>query len=365
MRLYRLSMHYRIGRHVLIGFLGALLAMPFISPQLHRVPDVSLEGTLVRTNSRVFGRYLKDIKANDGLLILGTSETYNYPKENYWALLRNDERMPKAVSCLAGAGRTCTVYFPGMLANPEAYKGLDVLYFINPTYWRSGHNRFEYKYYDRYNSMQVAQGFKSEAKDRGLYEDFLEPYFDHVSDSASFSDRGLVWIDAVQSYFHYDLSNALFPAAPVEKMAHPAPSARAMRQLNNDIDTSKNVTHRYLTKYNNPPMPALDTTLDYQYRALEEFVKLANELDINLVCFLGPYNGIYAQEQNPEVLPIYKENSRQIRSILQQGNIPCIDGEDLSYVPGGFTDIQHHSLYGAWLIEQRILEYYEQQAAQP
>ena len=118
----------------------------------------------------------------------------------------------------------------------------------------------------------------------------------------------------------------------------------------------------YFEKYKQPPMPPLDTTRDFQYRALEEFAKLANELDINLVCFLGPYNGIYAQVQSPEVLPIYKENSRNIRAILERHQIPCINGEDLSYVPGGFTDIQHHSLYGAWLIEQRILEYYEQQA---
>ena len=112
-----------------------------------------------------------------------------------------------------------------------------------------------------------------------------------------------------------------------------------MKQLHEQIDTTKNVTHRYLTKYNNPPMPPLDTTKDYQYKALETFVQLANELEINLVCVLGPYNGIYAQEQNPEVLPIYRDNSNQIRGILKAANIPCIDGEDLSYVPGGFTDI--------------------------
>jgi len=364
MRQYRLSLHYRLGRHVLIGFLAALLAMPFFSPQLPRVPDITLEGTLVRSNSRIFGRYLKDIKANNGLLVLGTSETYNYPNDNYWALLANDERMPKRISCLAGAGRTCTVYFPGLLANAEAYRGLDVLYFINPTYWRSGHNRFEYKYFDRYNTRQVADAFESEAEDRGLYEAFLEPYYDHVSDSASFSERGQVWIDEIQSYFHYDLGNYLSPPPAIETTVHAAPSKKAMAQLENEIDTLRNVTHRYWEKYDHPPMPALDTTADYQYRALETFTQLCNELDINLVCFLGPYNGKFAEVRSPEVLPIYRDNSRQIRDILKRNNIPCIDGEDIGYVPGSFTDIQHHSRYGAWLIQQRILAYYAQNPTQ-
>jgi len=352
----RLADQARMGQ-IVFGALVMVLLIP-LAIQFMALPQTpTLEGTYIRENSRAFPRFLEAIKQHDGILVIGTSETGNHLSgENYWAMLNRDKAVKPYFSVLGGAGRCSYIWFPPILANPKAFRGLRVFYYLNPTYWREDLNGFSEPYYDRYNGALLVRSIFPAAK-RYELQSFVKPYFQGKYQQEDWRDY---WVDGLKdfnSFYSYDLYHLLKGGFPrkIHNYRYPAPAQIWMWQYG--LDLTHNVSDDYWAQNPATGIPKIGAS-EFQYQALAAFIKLSKEVDMDLVVFIGPYNGILARHFSPEVIPEYKTVVERVKHILIQSKTQFIDGSDLSFSEGVFRDVQHNSTFGAWKIEQKIAAYY-------
>ncbi len=352
----KLAEQARLGRIVMAAFLTALL-IPLLLSRLVLPQPLSVEGVFVRDNGRQFGRFLETVQQHRGVLVLGTSETGNHLRgENYWAMLNRDRTVKPYFSVLGGAGRCSYIWFPALLANERSLQGLTMLYYLNPTYWRDDLNRFLFHYYDRYNSAAAVRAVLPEARRHGLMP-FITPYLKQNRQSELPPQGYARRLNDFKSYYTYDLK-LLLQGSPLRKhRSYRHPSAEELWMWRHELDPRYNVSADFLAQNPGAGIPAVGDS-DFQYRALRAFVKLAKATGIRLTVFIGPYNGILAQRNSPQVIPGYQRLIANIKQILTESGTPYIDGTDLSYCKGVFMDAQHHSAFGAWKIEQKIVARY-------
>ena len=307
---------------------------------------------------------MRDIKKAKGVLVLGTSETGNELNGlNYWGLLNLDKTVKPYFSVLGGAGRDYTVYFPIILKNPDLFKDLQILVYINPTYWRESLCNFDNHYFTRYVGLQLAANSKEIFKDKNIYEEFLKParYGLVTIDSLSYSfnDKLMNAIDDFKSYFYYDLNRLINDNEKIsgKRRIFDSMTVQQIDSLKNGINLEYNALESFLAS--NTPFPAIHQDCTFRYDGLYEFINLCIDYEINATFYLGPYNEVYGRRKNPERLDAYKEVMNNIKLIINSSNMPLIDGSYISQVPGTFLDVQHISQYGAFLSAQQIKEHYE------
>jgi hypothetical protein len=346
----------RWGRIVIAALITAL-GIPLVIGKLPLPQTPTLDGVSIRENRRVFPRFLEAVKHHQGVLVLGTSETAGHlAGNNYWALLNRDRTVAPYFSVLSGAGRCSYIWFPAILANPEAFRGLRVLYFLNPTYWRNDLNRLDPRYYERYNSAALVRAVAYRAERMGL-----QAFLPGPGSAAWRAEAGpeplersfQEWL----SYYSHDLNTLLRGGFAPKSRDYERPSPEELWMWRQGLDPRRNASDRYLKQHPRQGIPAIGRS-DFQYRALAAFAELAQRTGIRLVVFIGPYNGIIARNHSPGVLPGYRAVVTEVKRILTQTSTPFIDGTDLSYLEGVFIDAQHHSAFGAWKIEQKIAAYY-------
>ena len=349
---------YRLWLSAVLALVIALVIIPVvvisIAPDLMRNP----KGINVKSGDSIFYGFLEEIKEQGGVLVLGTSETGNEMSgNNYFHLLDRDQDLEQPFYSFGGAGRTSNVYFPLILNNPEAFRNLNIILYINPTYWRKGLNGFSEAYFDRYVDQRVVRNVKNKAIELGIYDGFMTP----VDEGLFNIDFNLdLYIDYYRSIFNVDMMNILNPKQNKEhykiNLSEEFDSSR-VNSIRNKIDLTYNVTPDYLKK--NEPFPEIDTTINFQYDILKSFIKLTKAYSINCIFYLGPINQLYCEKMNPERLSLHLITVENIRTILKDNKVPFIDGTSLSTVPCTFIDIQHISEYGAYLTELQIKKYYE------
>lgn len=335
----------------------SLLVIPIVIvnyPSKIEIPN----GTYIKSGSRVFYNFLNKVKATEGILVMGTSETSNSMSgNNYWGLLDRDEDIKQHFYSLAGAGRCSYVYFPLILDNPKAFENLNVLYYINPTYWRKGLNEFNEKYFERYADSGFAMSVKNKAQNLGLYEQFLKP---GVNDEMVSNFKRNRIIENYRSIFYYDLNQILAEegSSSMHKInIDSLNSENHISKLIRPIDLTYNAIPNFLKKGNS--FPPIDTISNFQYEMLETFIDLTKEFKINCTFFLGPVNEIYCQGKNPELLKDHHLVVDRIKKILLNREVAYIDGSHQGTIPGTFVDVQHISEYGALLTAAQIKKYYE------
>ena len=317
-----------------------------------------LPGANVKNGDFEFKMFLRKIKQNKGVLVCGTSETGNLYYTNYWRLLAKDKEFDKKVSVLGGAGRTCGMYFPLILNYPEEFEDLELIYFINPTYWRDGYNRFIPEYFTRYVGYVQARHVTSYGQ--MPLDTFIRPEVIDIEDAAK------NYVNTLKNTFAGYLTQVVSDFVPSwriqfgcsEKHPDAIPTDSAwVAGLYADLDLENNVS-----KKNLPRMKRffnIDTVSQYRYDELRHFITLAKAYSINLKFVLGPYNGIQAEIFNKPSRRHHDEVVENIRQILEESGFEFIDASDLSFVPGSFMDSQHHSKYGAYLMYQKIKNHYE------
>jgi hypothetical protein len=318
---------------------------------------LTIKGIYIRENSRTFPRFLEAVKKHNGVLVIGTSETDNHLSgENYWAMLNRDKTVKPYFSVLGGAGRCSYVWFPSILANPESFKDLTVLYYLNPTYWRDDLNRFSEHYYERYNDASLILQVLPAAKSYGLWP-FVEPY-----DFSQYRQEG--WRDIVskefkeyKTYYSYDLQLLWKGGLAPKSHDYSHPDAAEIGMWQDGLDLKHNVSREYFKQNPGTGIPGVGRS-DFQYRALRALVDLSKRVGLHLVVFVGPYNGILARHYSSQVIPQYDTLLNNIKQILVKSHTEFIDGSDLSYCKGVFRDAQHNSTFGAWKIEQKIAAYF-------
>lgn len=375
---------------------ASLAAAPILLEHLPLPQIEELESVYVRRNNHIFPKLLNSIKRRNGALLIGTSETVAYipNDDNYWQMLNRDAHLRTKLTTFGGAGRTPITWVPAILANQDAFRQLKVILYINPTYLRPSLNVFNAGYFIRYNDLQTIESLLPEYRRYGL-EPLIDPFLaelrlyesqaalgNHVSESASRdvvlgedSDVARVdssiWIEDVferfRTYFVLDL-RLLWKAR--WKKVHPQPrpfyaTARDYAEhLQEGIDPSFNASHRFIGKATGMDVPPVDMQSNHYIETLSHFIRLANEIQINLVVVLGPFNGLLAQRMNANVIPGYERKLAMIRSLIEGAKVPLIDATDLSFVPGTFMDTQHQSAYGAFLIAHKMTEYFKKVEAQ-
>jgi hypothetical protein len=355
-----------IRHHLWIPALGSIIAVILLGVYLSLVSlpqALTVNGLYVREDNRVFHRFINDIKKQNGVLIIGTSETVNgLEGANYWGILNNDKTGTLKYSLMAGAGRDYSILLPLVLNNPRLYKDLKILVYINPTYWRVGLNNFNNEYFERYIGPNVAIGIKEKAKAIGLYEDFIKPAqynavgVDTLEDS--FAEKMRREINGLRSLFYYDFNRLIHDKEKIVRYNLDFDlTEEKITELKNGLNLEYNVLQTYLDT--NPTFPAIDLKSSYRYTALYEFIALCKENNIQATFYLGPYNGIFCNKKSPELIPVYEELIQNIKMIISSAHMPLIDGTAQSQIPGTFMDVQHISKYGAFLTAKQIQSYYE------
>jgi hypothetical protein len=339
-----------------------LIPFPLIWIQLPQANTIN--GAYLKEGNRAYEVFVRGIKNSNGVLILGTSETDNkLDGLNYWGFLNKDKLVKPYFSILAGAGRTSSIYFPLILKNPEVFKKLKILLYINPTYWRHGLSNFNTFYYTRYIGPFLFTNTKNAVMQRGLYSKFMKlALLDTLfADGVQLGLKEQIYqnVNTFKSYYNYDLARILFNSENMIKDQTFDPiSHEQIAEYKKGVDSSYNATFSFIAK-DAPPFPQIDTESTFRYEELKEFLLLCNDYQINVTVYLGPYNSVYCKKKNPELIEQYEEVMTNIRMIIANAGVPFIDGSSISYTPGTFLDVQHISKYGAFITAQQIKKHYE------
>ncbi len=350
---------YQLWLPVLVSLIIVLVILPVYILSADK-PIVDANGINVKNGDRIFYRFLNNLKEKNGVLILGTSETGNsFGGNNYWGLLNRDKELNRYFYAYGGAGRCSYVYFPLILDNPELFKDLEIILYINPTYWRYGLNNFHDKYYERYVSPGLAKKVERKARRIGIFDTFIKQGTNKQT-VISFAINRLV--ENYKSLFYSDLNQLIYMPTSKQKagkdiVINEIGKAQSLKKIEALINFESNATHSFLESES--PFPSIDTASVFQYQMLESFIKIVREYDINCTFYLGPYNRIYCASKNPENLTHHDAVLKNIRAILDRTSSKCIDGSYQSDVKGSFNDVQHISEYGAYLTAIDIKKYYE------
>lgn len=353
----RLSLQAKLGKLVLISLISVLI-LPVAINRFVMQQQLTISGVYIREDSRAFNRFLESIKEHKGVLIIGTSETGNSLEEcNFWHFLNRDKRIKPYFSVLGGAGRCSYIWFPTFIANKDSFSGLTILYYLNPTYWRSDLNRFHEEYYHRYNSQFLVKNIYPKVNEYNVRE-FVDPYLNWLASEGihdELKSHLSIVFNEFRSYYSYDLKNIIRNNRMIKSRNYGNFSKSEKELLLSGLNLDYNVSEEYLVENKNKGIPSVDKSSDFQFQALQSFINLAKSIGIKLIIFVGPYNGILAQKNSPSVIPDYEELLMKIKCLLETHKVPYIDGSDLSFEPGIFMDSQHHSKYGGWRIEEKIV----------
>ncbi len=325
-------------------------------------------GVNIKNGDPVVYDFLEDVKKTDGIVVLGTSETSNFLNgKNYYSLLNKDKGFDRTVYYIAGAGRTANMYFPLILNNPKAFDGLEIIYYINPTYWRKDLCGFDDEYFERYVDFSIVQKTKHLAKKKGVYNDFLRlnpPHFMSALSNHVIGDFKELYSDNLNSLLGN--GDVIEKDAIVEKVKSSSKNkidindyytSEELEELKSKINLEYNVTEKFLS--GDGDFPEINQKSTYQYDLLTAFIGLCKEYNIRCTFYLGPYNEVYCKKQNPEFMEAHQQAINNIRDLLILNDVNYIDGSSLSSVTGTFSDVQHISAYGAYFTALQIKEYYE------
>ena len=363
---YKTTTLSRYGRFLLLTLaavaLGGYLFLPRFEWPDTRRQLFTLNGNHLKYNDEaVLRHFFASIKNNKGYLCLGTSESTTLPEGNYYDFLNNDSSVDVSFSVLSGAGKTCGLYAPIFIQNAAAVKGLRLVYFINPVYWRTDLSTLNKDYWNRYSNYAMCTAAdwgnpqnKPYAHDVERYGDVLNP-FEKTVQTLEYHIR------EVRKRFFMDLAYTLDPSAYEKGLTYINTEKSGLHVYphvgkidTEHIDTVWNIDRSF---HHAEWFKPVDEQENYRYRELTDFVRLCQTLGIEAHFIIGPYNERFIQNQDPGNLAGYRHVTEGIRTVLIREKANYIDATDISNLPGTFVDHQHHSSYGAYLIYQKLKQH--------
>lgn len=335
-----------------VGYLIPAFKLPESTAQVYTLNGLNLK---YNDQSEVSYFYQSIVK-NKGYLVLGTSESTKKEKGNYYNFLNNDPEIKDQFSVLAGAGRTCGIHIPIFLQHKEELKGLKLIYFINPVYWRTDLCELNMEYWNRYNNYKMVNDVDKNEINTDLVS--IEKYHQSIN----FAQASVQYIEQLirsnRRHFFHDLYYQLNPEQFVKDFEYVRPQKQNFDStfiaslLNwNEVDTIYNISTDFQHKEWFSP---INPEEDYRYKELEEFIELCNEFGIETTFIVGPYNQKFIETYSPNSLSDFKCTTNQIKELLNTHQADYIDATVLSNTMGAYIDHQHHSSYGGFLIYQII-----------
>ena len=351
-----------LGIGLLIGALITFVFSLFIKIDSAELPEKqfrNVEANHIKKNTKYFHHYLNQIKENGGTLLLGTSETVWMDGVNYWRVLDGDSSITENISVLSGAGRCMDIYYPLIIASPEAWKGLDLMVFVNPTYWREGLNNPREIYMTRYLDLGFLYSVKNKLEDAGVWDWYDHLYKNSIVDNSKAVGYAL---DKARSVYYYDfkIKQGMIDL-PFDGNFHDPYDFTQLNNYRELIDTTKNVSYHFLETTKDNDFPAVDVESSYRSDMLSKFIQLCQNEGINLTIVLGPYNAFYADAVNQsEKKQAYENLYVQLTDTLSKYEVNTIDLWNLSYRNDVFKDYQHHGKYGAYVIYKELKPYFNE-----
>lgn len=362
-RVFSLKRLSAYGKHIILSFgLALLIAFVIINlsdssdgKRVSKVQYLSVDAVQVKRNTKYFHQFLKQVKSNNGFLVLGTSESGGLGGANYWHWWNGDQDINRKMSVLSGAGRRADVYFPHLAASPKAWENVDVLLFVNPTYWRNKLNEPRKIYQSRYvdHGLLHSQKRKLKAYDAfRFYRELLglkEVLKDRINAVGYYTDQ-------VHAYFYNDLRLAMgIKDLPYNLRVEAFDSMQNPEQYLQKIDTAFNVSNAFRKKHEKLNFPAVDTAQTYSSDLLSTFIQMSQDAGVNLTVIIGPYNQFLADKLgNEELIEPYEELHEAMLDTLGKYQVHSIDLWGLSDENNTFRDYQHHSQYGGYLIYKEL-----------
>jgi hypothetical protein len=356
----------------IVGLIG-LISFLFINPESDSlVPNskysssdqyLTIDPVHVKKDDAYFHLFLDGIKKNDGVLVLGTSESGELNKFNYWELLNSDSTIEAQFSVLYGAGRSCERYIPSIINNPEHWNGIELLVFINPVYWREGLDRFNIEYHDRYMDYPSLRKARSTSKHKDQI-DILFKGGKSITKAGPSENVNNFFDDNIYPLYNKRLRTSMgyktqdinhltpFPS-PINSQSPPA--QKQLDAISSEINPTFNCSDEFLEKEENPTLTALNLSSEYRKTSLHYFISLCKENNIKATFIIGPYNRILAEKKGQSgVIRQYETLLNQIKKDLTKENMPFLDASTISSMNQTFIDQQHHSKYGGLKIYQLI-----------
>ncbi|GAB5417707.1 MAG: hypothetical protein Crog4KO_26930 [Crocinitomicaceae bacterium] len=373
-RLYRFSFMKEVGKTgalalgivALTGIFTAVF-LPSTNDLVAQQEDkgtsyLTLDATHVKNDDVYFHEFMKRLKKNDDVLVLGTSESGFMDSYNYWELLNADAELEEQFGVLYGAGRSCERYIPSMLNNPEIWQKQQLLVIVNPVYWRESLSKFNTEYHARYMNDAELQ----KARIKSMRKEDFDLLFgggqkgiikEQMANANQFIDREIheLYYGRLHAFLGLEreevkhFTNHL-DYLEVQNRLEP----KMLNNLRTEILPDFNCTQEFIDKGDYSMLPLI---LDAEYRntSLDYFMDLCKQLEMDVTFVLGPYNQILAAKcGQPEIIEQHEILEDRLREKFKKEGFECIDATDISEIPGSFIDKQHHSKYGGYLLYKRI-----------
>ncbi len=360
---------------ILAGIFGFVinLATPTDKELVDQEQMLEVDPLHVRGNDAYFRHFMEAVRNNDGVLIMGTSESGPIEGYNYWELLNDDPEIKTDFSILYGAGRFCSMYIPSMLNEPDLWKGQEVIVFINPVYWKPGLDTFNLTYQERYldhleiKKARVKSGEDIERFDlmfaggadidRLQFHELLnEEISQHVRSLYSGSLHGFIYGRKERNDFT--------PFVNVGKEDFEGRiNSSALKVVRSEIDTVYNCLPTFLSSPDFA-LESVDPGSIYRNTSLSYFDDVAKRLDVRVTYIIGPYNRMLGEKIGvKDAIESYDRLAEELTLWMKSRGNAYIDLSDLSELYGVFNDKQHNGKYGGYLIYQRIKKYLNEKVA--
>jgi hypothetical protein len=329
---------------------------------------LTVDATHAKDDDAFFHLFMNRLRDNNDVLVLGTSESGFMDSYNYWELLNADTAITTDFGVLYGAGRSCERYIPSMLNHPEIWREQRLLVLVNPVYWREGLSRFNLEYHTRYMNDQEVRN----ARTKSSRKDDFDLLFGagatrnitaQVNVFNSFLDKKLhrLFYDRIRGYIGWESEEINHLTVHPQYLSAASRTTPAiLTSLRDEILPEFNCTQDFLDQ-GEYAMNTLILDAPYRNTALDYFIELCRELNINATFVIGPYNQILADAcGQQDVIEQHEALEEQLRNTFERENMPYIDATELSAIPGSFKDKQHHSKFGGYLLYKCIKDHWDE-----
>lgn len=355
---YKTKFLSALGRRILlylvvIAIIGYLI-IPEPKPSSFINQAFSLKGINIKNlDEPHLSDFISSIKRNNGILFLGTSESTSLGGLNYYHFLNDDTVIERNFSVLAGAGRTCGVYIPIIDQKKELFKNLELVYFINPVYWRNDLSKLNLKYWNRYLASPLI------AKSN-QYESVSE-YIEKENTLTRLTNNLSYYLRSIQFKFSSHLRTLVSKKQYKSNFSFVPPSNGVLEQKyqTNFKKDDYNIDYQVLKSFKNYTwFNPVNTESDYRYQELKDFVAVCQKAGVKLSFIIGPYNKGFIKTYQPNAEAGYQEVVEKLKILLKTEKVEFFDFSYLSDTTLAFNDHQHHSPKAAFLMYQKLKNHY-------
>jgi hypothetical protein len=361
-KFYMISSMYQYGKFILllipvIIVLSVLVIPPYQIPQTSEQYFTVNGNALKYDDTIVLKAFFESIRKNNGVLCLGTSESTSLEAGNYYDFLNNDSTISTHFSVLSGAGRTCGIYEWMMIEHPEWFNGLQIIYMVNPAYWRADLCKLNLEYWNRYNNYYICQ-----RASRKLQTTSLKAYFSTLNIYQKISYSFEYFLKKVSYALNQNLKYNIMPHKVLDKFSgfsavkSPLQSFNHFSKPNNEVtDTIHNVDKDFS---HFDWLKPIDEQNKFRYEELNSFITISKKCKANVKYIICPYNEQFLKKKETSQLDAHENWRENILKLFDQANVSIIDATDISKMNNTFTDHQHYNSYAAYLIYMKLKPYY-------